>query len=405
MTDAGPTGLRVFIVQTVESFSNKIPLSGGVAHSIGLIREWSKLGVETILVSSSQDDIDASGMGVASVIRLKRFWTHRDQGPAGFAASLVLAHLGMWKELRRWLILADDKRTLLVTATPYPGDLLLAFRASRELRLPGAVHFHHVGKGIFWHPIRRGGIVRVAVGWAFSTFSLVVCKLGNMLPIINHRSDIELAGWKFDEVLEDGQFLVNPAPALENDSVRKIDACFVGRIAPNKGVEDLLRIWKRVVTSLPSASLVLAGVFYSEKYEMRVKRLTRELGLEASVKFLGFVSEATKVTILKSSKLFLFPSYEEGWSIGVMEAIHFGAVPIVYDLDAYDYLGSDVPRVPAGRIAEFATVASHLLKSDGQRAQVAHSLRVRIARYDGAESARSELWSLFDWGYPRNRGT
>ena len=52
--------------------------------------------------------------------------------------------------------------------------------------------------------------------------------------------------------------------------------------------------------------------------------------------------------------LFVFPSYEEGWSLAVMEAINFGLLPILYDIPAYDYVCDDKIKVKPGNVKEFS---------------------------------------------------
>ena len=42
---------------------------------------------------------------------------------------------------------------------------------------------------------------------------------------------------------------------------------------------------------------------------------------------------------MKSSKLFIFPSYEEGWGISITEAMACGLAVVCYDLKAYDVFG------------------------------------------------------------------
>ena len=54
------------------------------------------------------------------------------------------------------------------------------------------------------------------------------------------------------------------------------------------------------------------------------------------------------------SKLFVFPSYEEGWSLAVMEAINSGLLPIIYNIPAYDYVCNSDIKVKPGDIKTFA---------------------------------------------------
>jgi glycosyltransferase involved in cell wall biosynthesis len=65
--------------------------------------------------------------------------------------------------------------------------------------------------------------------------------------------------------------------------------------------------------------------------QARLERLSRELGLEDAVRFLGFVSEAEKIRLFRSSWANLFPSPKEGWGITNVEAAGCGTPSLASD--------------------------------------------------------------------------
>ncbi|EQD71146.1 glycosyl transferase group 1, partial [mine drainage metagenome] len=84
---------------------------------------------------------------------------------------------------------------------------------------------------------------------------------------------------------------------------------------------------------------MIGGDFESDSIERRFRSAVAKEGLTGAITLFGHLSEEAKQDLLSASKLFVFPSYEEGWSLAVMEAAAYGCVPVVYDLPAYDYLG------------------------------------------------------------------
>jgi glycosyltransferase involved in cell wall biosynthesis len=364
---------------------------------VALAEQWTREGVRVDFVADSRDQLIGSVLGEGSLISVNAPKFSDRQSPLMFGLELALAHWVQWPRLRGILKRMESTRTVLVTSTPFPGDLLVAFRASKNLRIPAAVHFHHVGRGPSWHPTRRGGFARVSIAWALSTFALLLCKIGDLLPIINHKADIEVAGWKFRAVLEDGQFVPAEIPAPPRVEGRTIEACFVGRIAPSKGVEDLIRAWRLVRSTHPSATLAIAGTFYSEDYRRRILRLISKLELDRGIVIKGYISEAEKTSLLETSKVFLFPSYEEGWSLSVMEAAVHGAVPVVYNLPAYDYLGPKILRIPPGDVQRLGRVTSDLLNSPETRLEIQSDVALRVSRFTQEATARAELAKLEDW--------
>lgn len=96
---------------------------------------------------------------------------------------------------------------------------------------------------------------------------------------------------------------------------------YVGRLKRYKGVEILLEALARAHRTRPDLRLDIAG---SGDDRPRLEALAQERGLGPSVRFLGFVDEAAKRTLLRRAVANVFPSPKEGWGITVMEAAACG---------------------------------------------------------------------------------
>lgn len=100
-------------------------------------------------------------------------------------------------------------------------------------------------------------------------------------------------------------------------------AVYLGRLAPEKGVDLLVGCWPRVLEAIPSARLTLWGDGPERAaLEAEVKRL----GLGEAVSMPGATSEP--IQALREADLFVLPSREEGMSIALLEAMGLG-VPLV----------------------------------------------------------------------------
>ncbi|MEI9959687.1 MAG: glycosyltransferase [Limisphaerales bacterium] len=62
-----------------------------------------------------------------------------------------------------------------------------------------------------------------------------------------------------------------------------------------------------------------------------------------NIQLAGFVSEEEKFLLLKKSKYFFFPSYEEGWGIALAEALYCECRCICYELPYYRSVFGDFP--------------------------------------------------------------
>lgn len=102
-------------------------------------------------------------------------------------------------------------------------------------------------------------------------------------------------------------------------SKRKNDILFLGRLGERKGTYDLLKAFAQVLR-YSDATLILAGDGDIDE----CKVLADSLGIGASVEFLGWIDYEEKKNLLNNCKVFCLPSYNEGFPIGVLEAMSTG---------------------------------------------------------------------------------
>jgi glycosyltransferase involved in cell wall biosynthesis len=102
---------------------------------------------------------------------------------------------------------------------------------------------------------------------------------------------------------------------------------FLGRLHQKKGLELLLQSWARVASTADDIHLVIAGPD-SENTLVPLEQLTGELKLGSSVTFAGMMTGDQKWSALAAASLFVLPSYSEGFSIAVLEALAMG-VPVI----------------------------------------------------------------------------
>jgi len=101
------------------------------------------------------------------------------------------------------------------------------------------------------------------------------------------------------------------------------DACFVGRFHPQKGIFDLIKIWELVCKQKKDAKLAVIGSGTKEFVDS-VKDVIKKRQLENNVNLMGFLDEEEKYKIMKSCKIFMFPSFYESWGIVSAEAMACG---------------------------------------------------------------------------------
>lgn len=91
----------------------------------------------------------------------------------------------------------------------------------------------------------------------------------------------------------------------------------VAELIARKGYEALLRAFENANVS--NAELLVCGIGAQEE---DLKKLTKTLGIEEKVHFLGFRTDVYE--ILKAADVFVFPSKQEGLPVALMEAMAAG---------------------------------------------------------------------------------
>ncbi len=104
-------------------------------------------------------------------------------------------------------------------------------------------------------------------------------------------------------------------------------AAFIGRLAPEKGLDSLINAWPLVRVKYLDAQLILIGEGpLRPVLEDRVRALGMELGPGQAVEMPGAAADSSET--LHRADLFILPSREEGMSIALLEAMALG-VPVV----------------------------------------------------------------------------
>lgn len=387
--------MRIIVLQTTGGFTSDGRSGGGATHFENLMREWGKFGAEVILITNSADQgVGVRYAGVNGVYKLPAFRfeaSSRILFLIGILANPFIQHRAIEAALSD-IAIRNRGESIVVATGPYPSDVLGTLSASRRLRIPGVIYHHHLAPPPWSNPLRRRPLIRVLVNWGMSHFALIMSKVCNIYPSLDQPRTLREYGYNFPVEPLVNQ---NAPPTVRCTSclltTPQYHAAFIGRISRYKGVVDLLKAWQIVRWTLPEARLMLAGEPNPSDYDKLVSRPISRLGLDGSVDTQGYVSQEKKVQILHNSRLFVFPSYEEGWSLSVMEAAAHGVVPVVYNLPAYDYLGDDCIRVPLGDIQALAHAISDTLTHHDRTASMAKRVMKRSRGFTLGGIARDQL--------------
>lgn len=103
---------------------------------------------------------------------------------------------------------------------------------------------------------------------------------------------------------------------------------YLGRIAPEKNVESLLKAWRHCEMGNECQLLIVGDGPLKPSLQMNY-------GKEYGINWLGFIAdEMTRINILRAADVFILPSLVEGLSLSLLEAMSCGAACLATDAGA-----------------------------------------------------------------------
>jgi glycosyltransferase involved in cell wall biosynthesis len=173
---------------------------------------------------------------------------------------------------------------------------------------------------------------------------------------------------------------------------------FMGRIHYKKGPALLCRAWARVHRSFPDAHLMIAGPDF-EDTARDVARLVADSGISDSVSMPGLLQAPVTWSALRAADVFVLPSYSEGLSRAVLEAMGSGVpvittrgcnFPEVAEHECGIVIDAD-ERALAGALSDMLRAPRHTLQRMGHNGQ-----RLVHERFSWDVVGR-QLAALYEW--------
>ncbi len=158
---------------------------------------------------------------------------------------------------------------------------------------------------------------------------------------------------------------------------------FVGRIAPNKKQEDLIKtffLYKKRYNE--NSRLILVGSYGGmESYYGRLQEYVKRLNVK-DVEFTGHIKFDKILAYYRSADLFLCMSEHEGFCVPLVEAMHFGIPIVAYDSCAIKgTLGGSGFLLTEKNYDEMAGVMNRVLTDNGLRIKILENQKERLADF------------------------
>ena len=190
-------------------------------------------------------------------------------------------------------------------------------------------------------------------------------------------------------------------PSTINASIPQMPVLlFVGRIAPNKRLENLIgalallqRRWKKV-------QLVIIGTSIVPAYESALRDLAMRLGVSESVEFAGSVPTQVRDTYYSTASIYVSASVHEGFCVPLIEAMSAGLPVVAYASTAVpETIGNAGLLVDSDEPLYLAHAIDRVLGSNGLRSELISKGIKRAACFDPVnirQDMRDTLESLLE---------
>lgn len=167
--------------------------------------------------------------------------------------------------------------------------------------------------------------------------------------------------------------VASTSPSAHGDVV----GLFLGVVGQRKGVFDLLPALADALRLAPALRLRIGGNGDVEG----ARKLARELGVEAQVEFLGWVSGAVKAQALAAAQFYVLPSHNEGLPMSLLEAMAHGLPVISTRVGGIPGLvrdGTDGLLVDAGDVPALAVALARMATDATWRQAAGREARARV---------------------------
>jgi glycosyltransferase involved in cell wall biosynthesis len=232
-------------------------------------------------------------------------------------------------------VFTEEKIDIVHILLPMSGAVI-ATRAARALGIKIVAHSHSQPENLF---MDMPNIIRPTLNnlwnkylvWVYGKAESLIYPSGLAHSLL-HKLSKKNQPWA---VISNGINLEHFQPTEIGDFYKRfnipsdqIKLLFVGRLFPEKSVETLIKAIPHIIQEYKNTHLMIVGAGHLRS---RLEKLTRRLGVEKHITFLGLVSEEDKILAYNASDIFILPSLAELEGMVVLEAMACGKPIIISD--------------------------------------------------------------------------
>ena len=287
-----------------------------------IVKDLQSIGYDVVSVTSPGPELaELSDMGVKCIeVPMER-------------------HVSLTKDLKSLInlirVFRNEKPVMVHSMTPKAG--LLCMIAAWICRVQRRVHTF---TGLVW-PTAKGLSRKILMFTDWLTCACATHVIPEGKGVMNDlhahitKKPMKVLGYGNVKGVDMVRFSLRPEVVLAAKSIKKEDVftfIFVGRIVGDKGMNELMESFSKLLKEHQNIRLLLVGP-YEENLDP-VKESTQEIiNSTPEIEAVGTVWSDELLKYYAASDCFVFPSYREGFPNTVMEAGAMGLPSIVTDIN------------------------------------------------------------------------
>jgi len=361
-----------------------------MVSSVNLAALWQKLGYRVVVVCMGHGDAVDRVSGTLTIYR-KKDWFLRDPLNFGIAPGFT--------RLVRCTIQAEKPDILVCNKVLFWSSFSLI-----PLRLLGYrfILLTDALVGMTWWPRRRLPAMLMALGaWTAGWFVLLCARqivfFHPQPPSLLRRLGILHTSQVIPTGIDTSHFSVlisRQRSEKAEDRSEKVTVTYVGRLESVKGVDDFLAAVLPLKSEYPKLTIQVVGWYPSASSGQANHPLVKQY--ERQVVFTGLRDDIPE--ILSGTDIFVLPSYSEGLSNALMEAMSSGCACIASEVGGNRFLlqnGVSGFLFPPGDIQALRSHVRRLVEDPVKRVQLGVAARKRISEAFSWDVVGTQWQELF----------
>jgi glycosyltransferase involved in cell wall biosynthesis len=341
--------------------------TGGNKRTIEVMKRAEAHGIDYVSVVDVRNMKDLARFQ-SSGIELPRFLYSINFGRRKGMAGLFYPLIATKSEERLAKLAREEKVDLIFSPHEFAGVELVARTTSFFARLPWTVLLQLVPVVGDLRPpksLLELGKLRLYLSMARDTTLLSVSPTISSY-LINLDSALRIE-------------YLNPSNGVDLARINSLspmddhyDAVYSAHLIREKGAEEILPIWRKIVDIRSGAKLAVSG-WGTREEELKFKKQILQLGLQHNVMYFGFLGEDSLTRLVKSCDLMIHPSHRDSFALTVMEALACGTPVVTYSIAAIKTIYSEcraVFQVREGDLESMAKAVLNLLDHQGSRGEL-----------------------------------